>query len=257
MIQSAAIGRGVSWISEALPYFTRNPLGWISGLIVLFLISMVFAIIPLGSLILNIFYPVFIGGYMLGCIAHRQGNSFEFEHIFAGFRAPYFKRLALLGVFYTLATLVAIILLLILAFVMLGGLEFFQNIKQANVEDISTYAQDFILLSLIAAGLFTPMIMAMWFAPAIIVSSEETAISALLLSFNACLRNILPFTLFGIIVFILAILALLMCSVKAAKTGFGNTMKSLLHRVLPAGGATWASQKYTLMIFSTCGSLQK
>ena len=206
-IQSASFGRGYAWIAEALPYFTRNPLGWIASMIILFLITMVVSLIPLGSFVLNIFYPVVVGGFMLGCIAHKEGGSFEFQHIFAGFKEPYFKRLAILGAIYTGATIMAVILLAILAFVMLGGFEFFQQLEQAQVEDISAYVPDFMLLTLIAMALFTPCIMAIWFAPAIVISSEETAVSALLMSFNACVKNTLPFTLFGIVAFILIILA--------------------------------------------------
>ena len=206
-IKSASFGRGYAWIAEALPYFTRNPLGWIASMIILFLISMVVILIPLGSFVLNIFYPVVVGGFMLGCIAHKEGGSFEFQHIFAGFKEPYFKRLAILGAIYTGATIMAVILLAILAFVMLGGFEFLQQFEQAQVEDISAYGPDFLLLTLIAMALFTPCIMAIWFAPAIVISSEETAVSAMLMSFNACLKNSLPFTLFGIVAFILIILA--------------------------------------------------
>ncbi len=206
-IQSASIGRGYSWIAEALPYFTRNPLGWITAIIVFFLISMVIGLIPLGTFVLNIFYPVVIGGFMLGCKAHKEGDLFEFQHIFSGFKEPYFKRLVLLGVIYTIVTLIAIILMAILAFVMLGGFDFFQQLEQAQVEDVLTYTQEFMFLTLIAITLFTPCIMAIWFAPAIVISSEETTVSAMLMSFNACLKNILPFTLYGIVAFILLILA--------------------------------------------------
>ncbi len=206
-IQTTSFGRGYAWIAEAWPYFRRNPLGWIAAMVVFFLISMVVGIIPLGGIVLNIFYPVIVGGFMLGCIAHKEGGSFEFQHMFAGFKEPYFKRLAMLGVFYTIITFTVIILVGVLAFVMLGGFEFFQEIEQASIEDVSAYATDLMLLSLIAITLFTPCIMAIWFAPTIIISSEETPVSAMLLSFNACLKNILPFALYGIVVFILAILA--------------------------------------------------
>ncbi len=49
--------------------------------------------------------------------------------------------------------------------------------------------------------------MAMWFAPIIIISSEKTALSAMLLSFTACLKNILPFILYYIVVSILVFIA--------------------------------------------------
>lgn len=35
-IQSASFSRGGAWITEALPYFTRNPLGWIAAMVVFF-----------------------------------------------------------------------------------------------------------------------------------------------------------------------------------------------------------------------------
>lgn len=188
-VQSTSFGRGYAWIAEAWPYFARNPLGWIGAMVVFFILSMVVGIIPLGGIVLNIFYPVVVGGFMLGCIAHKEGGSFEFQHMFAGFKEPYFKRLAMLGLFYTLLTFAAIILLGVLAFVMLGGFEFFQEIEQAQIEDVSAYATDIMLLTLIGATLFTPCIMAIWFAPTIIISSEEMALSAMLLSFNACLKK--------------------------------------------------------------------
>ena len=207
LIQSANVGRGLAWITEALPYFTRNPLGWIAAMIVLFIISIVLGIIPFGSLVINILYPVVVGGYMLGCAAHQQGDSFEFQHIFAGFQEAYFKRLAMLGVIYLVATILVIILLVILVIVGFGGMEFLQQLEGGQIEDVSSNTTEFMLLILISATLFLPLIMAMWFAPVIIIHSDESSLSAMMLSFNACLKNILPFTLYGLIVFILAILA--------------------------------------------------
>lgn len=205
-IQSTSFSRGLSWITEALPYFTRNPLGWIAAMAVFFLISIVLAVIPLGSFVLNMFYPVIVGGFMLGCIAHKEGGSFEFQHLFAGFKDPYFKRLALAGVFYTIASFVVIVLLCVLVFV-LFGLEVVQKIGQGQIEDITQLAPDLLLFSLIAITLITPCIMAIWFAPVIIITSEETALSAMQMSFNACFKNMGPFTLYGLVLFILAILA--------------------------------------------------
>ena len=208
MIQTVNIGRGVSWITEAWPYFTRNPLGWIAAIIVLFILSIVISFIPFfGSLLVNLCYPVFVGGYMLGCMAHQQGKSFEFQHIFSAFKEPYVIRLILLGGLYLLATFVVVILMLVLSFIMLGGFEIFHQFEHGQVDDIGSYATDFILLLLIFVTLVTPVIMGMWFAPAIIVTSEESVTSAILMSFNACLKNILPFTLYALLVLVLAIVA--------------------------------------------------
>ena len=209
-IQSVSISRGISWVTEALPYFTRNPLGWIAAIVVIFMLSIIISFIPfVGTLALNLLYPVVIGGYMLGCKAHYSGDSFEFQHVFAGFKEPYFVRLIILGAIYTAATIVMLILFMILVFITLGGMEVFHQLEQGQLSDITQYQQSFILLTLVGAVFFLPFIMAMWFAPVIIISSDETPISAMVMSFKACLANILPFTLYGIVVFILAILAAL------------------------------------------------
>ena len=206
-IQANEIGKGVSWITDAFPYFSANPMGWIGSIIVLFIITAVVGIIPLGSLVLNIFFPVITGGYMLGCMSHKEGGTFEFQHMFAGFKEPYFKRLALVGVFYFAASLVVIILMLILAFILIGGFEFFQQLEQGQVEDFSQHTMKFVLITLIGVSLCLPLIMSIWFAPVIIVNRDESATSAMVMSFKACLKNILPLTLYGIVVVILSILA--------------------------------------------------
>ena len=207
VLKSVSIGRGVSWITEAFPYFSRNPLGWIAAIIVFFILSIVFELIPFGFVIVNIFYPVIIGGYMLGCMAHYQGNSFEFQHLFAGFREPYFKRLTLLGVFYLIALLMIVVLTVILIIAILGSMEIFQQIERGQIDDVSAYTEEFLLFLLVLATLILPLIMAMWFAPAIIIQTDKAAHSAMILSFNACMKNILPFTLYGLVVLILAIIA--------------------------------------------------
>ena len=206
-IQAASAGRGLSWITEALSFFTRNPLGWIGAIIIIFIITMFIGLIPFGTFALNIFYPVIVGGYMLGCKAHHQGGSFELQHVFSGFKEPYFTRLVLVGVIYTVASLIALILFGIMAFVTLGGFELFHQLEQGQMGDIAQHQQDFIVLTLVAVALFTPFLMAMWFAPVIIISSDISPMSALILSFKACLTNIIPFTVYGVVVLILLIIA--------------------------------------------------
>jgi hypothetical protein len=88
---------------------------WIAATVVGFLILFGFSLIPFGEVVVYIFSPVFVCGYMLGCVAHKEGGSFEFRHMFEGFKAPYFKRLAMLGVFYTILILTVVILIIFLS----------------------------------------------------------------------------------------------------------------------------------------------
>lgn len=203
----ANIGRGFSWLTEAVSYFTASPLAWIAAIVVLFIISIVVNIIPFGSLLMNVFYPVIVGGYMIGCAAHKNGYKFEFQHIFTGFSEPYFKRLVLVGVINLCATIVIVVLLIILIFTALGGMEFLHQLDLEQYDQIPGHLTEMLMLLLIAAALFLPLVMAMWFAPVIIISSEEDTLSALKLSLNACIKNILPFTVYGLFLFVLSIIA--------------------------------------------------
>jgi uncharacterized membrane protein len=49
--------------------------------------------------------------------------------------------------------------------------------------------------------------MAYWFAPALVAIDGLSALAAMKLSFIGCIRNVLPFLLYGIVMFVLTILA--------------------------------------------------
>jgi uncharacterized membrane protein len=52
-----------------------------------------------------------------------------------------------------------------------------------------------------------PVVMAVWFAAPLIVFHERSAVEAMKESFTGCLKNILPFLLYGVIAMLLGILA--------------------------------------------------
>jgi len=54
-----------------------------------------------------------------------------------------------------------------------------------------------------------PLIMAYWFAPTLVLFHDMKAVDAMRLSFFACLRNFLPFLVYGVISAILLLLAMI------------------------------------------------
>jgi uncharacterized membrane protein len=54
---------------------------------------------------------------------------------------------------------------------------------------------------------YLPLVMAIWFAPALIVLQGTEPWAAMKLSFIGCLRNILPFLIYGVVGIALAIVA--------------------------------------------------
>lgn len=64
-----------------------------------------------------------------------------------------------------------------------------------------------LLAWLIALGLMLPVVMAMWFAPPLAVFNELGVFDALKASFVGCLKNTVPFLIYGLILLGFAVLA--------------------------------------------------
>lgn len=56
-------------------------------------------------------------------------------------------------------------------------------------------------------ALIVPLLMATWYAPALTIINDVPAIQAMKLSFKGCLRNIVPFLIYGLVGIVLAIIA--------------------------------------------------
>ena len=66
-----------------------------------------------------------------------------------------------------------------------------------------------LLAMCMALLLLTPLFMAMWFAPALIVFHKMTVLTAMKESFTGCFKNTLPFLLFGLWLVVLYLIAML------------------------------------------------
>ena len=64
-----------------------------------------------------------------------------------------------------------------------------------------------LLAFLVMMALLLPVFMAMWFAPALTLFHEQGPAEAMKASFFACLKNIVPFLVYSVILFVLAFVA--------------------------------------------------
>jgi uncharacterized membrane protein len=205
--KGVATGRGIGWITDGFGHFKSSPLAWIGAIIVFFILVIVISLIPFLSLLINIFFPVFVGGLMLGCREQDKGGAFRIGHLFAGFSQPYFSRLAILGVFYFIALMILLVLMIIMMFFLLGGTGLIEQIQSGQAEQALSDPKPIVLVSLIGALIAMPLLMAEWFAPALVTFQDISPINAMIKSFMACLVNVMPFFIYGIIGFILFIIA--------------------------------------------------
>lgn len=203
------MGRGAQWISEAFALFRKAPLMWIGLLFLMLIIEAFISLVPVaGQLAANLIWPVFIAGLMAGCAAVDKGEPLTWGHLFKGFKE---KTGPLIGLG---ATYVGLILgILILMFILSGllGLGMLEMMAAHNPSEYvgsgSVNETIILLFVLVMLSLMLPITMAIWFAPALIMLGNSSVFAALKLSFIGCLKNILPYLIYSMALFILAIAA--------------------------------------------------
>jgi hypothetical protein len=199
-IVKAPAAHGLKWLVQGLVLLRRNFFIWV--LFVLMLWGMVFVAsrVPFAGLLLALFTPVFLGGLMMGCRALEKGEELEIAHFFAGFRNNTLN-LITLGGFYLIGN-VAIAGLMY----SIGG----EAIKQIVAGQAQNIDPEILMQALgpaMAALLFgmalsVPLTMAMWFSPLLVVFGNEKPLAALRYSFQACLKNMLPFLVYGLVILV-------------------------------------------------------
>jgi uncharacterized membrane protein len=202
--RGVAPGNGWTWITQGWELFKRQPGMWILIVVALLALSIVAAVIPfIGSLALVVAFPVLTGGIMLGCRALAEGSELEFGHLFAGFRER-FGTLAAVGGLYLAASMVIALVVGIAT-----GASMFAMMSGTAVDPAASAGAmaGMLLAMLVMLALMIPVVMAVWFAAPLIVFHERSAVEAMKESFTGCLKNILPFLLYGVIAMLLGILA--------------------------------------------------
>jgi hypothetical protein len=195
-------GRGWEWIASGFALFKKQPGTWILILIVLVVCSVLLSLVPLvGGLANMLLLQVFMGGVMLGCRALESDEGLEVGHLFAGFKQNT-SDLVVLGVL----ALVAWVIIAIPAVLIMGGGSF-MAMMHGNVGGLIALGLTFVLAMLVVFALSIPLYMALWFAPSLIVFHNLKPVDAMKASFFACLKNLVPFLVYGVILLALSLVA--------------------------------------------------
>ena len=203
---SVPFSHGWRWIAQGFGHFKQNPWSWILAIIVWIIIAVALNFVPIiGGIALTLISAIFTAGFMLGCKAQDEGEDFTINHLFSGFKQNT-GQLLLIGVLYLVGTIVVVLGISMLvggaAFMLMAG-------GDPAMMDESAMAAGMLLPMLIAMLFFIPLIMAYWFAPALVVLNGFSAITAMKMSFMGCLKNILPFLLYGIVAMVFFVIGAL------------------------------------------------
>jgi hypothetical protein len=201
--RSVAAGNGWQWIVDAWAFTGQQRWTFIGVFILYLLVLMAFGLVPfVGAIASALLTPVVNGGLQLGFDAVRRGGPLEVGLLFAGFKRNTGRLIAIGAISFGIWVLVVLILLAVLLVtfgpVLFGG-------GEPSIEDLRALILPALLAVLIAIAVSLPLYMALWFTVPLIVLGDLEVGAAIKASFFACLKNLLPFLVWSVMVLLLAI----------------------------------------------------
>ncbi|SOD40766.1 BPSS1780 family membrane protein [Nitrosovibrio sp. Nv4] len=197
--------QGWQWIVTGFRLFRRIPLVWIILCFTLLLIAATLALIPMaGQFIFTLLSPVFLAGLMMGCKTLEQGGDLEISHLFAGFRSNPAPLITIGGIYLVGQVLILGVFMLVGGDVLMDLLVDGKRVDENELKDVSGHM---LSASLVGLTLSIPLLMAAWFAPLLVIFKGLPPVEAMRQSFFACLKNIIAFQIYAVILVVLTILA--------------------------------------------------
>ena len=208
---------GWRWIAEGMLIFRKNPPQWLLLIAVLFIGSRVLFAIPLIGVIAVLVAPNFLAGLAHGAQALEQGKPLRLGYLASGFlknatQLITIGAISLVGQF-----------LMLMAMLLVGG-DGISTVSKTmaagaatpeTMEAIRTAAPRMMMAMIVGFGVSLPLMMAVWFAPLLVFFDDVKPLPALALSLWACLKNILPLLIYGMVVLVpMVILAPLSLAVR-------------------------------------------
>lgn len=208
--------RGFAWLVEAYAMFKRARLPWLVLLALYYFIMILLTRIPVaGQILLPLLKPVFAVGLLAAAWTQERGGRPALSNLFQGFRAN-LRALIPLGIVFVAGIVAAVFLTSLFD----GGV-FFDLLSSgagsapvaeggaADKPAVDTRSMEALIASgrlqtsmLILLVLALPTILALWFAPALVVFQDAGPAAALGASLRAALANWRP-----LLVYALAVLA--------------------------------------------------
>ena len=188
--------RGIFWLRQAYAMFRAAPLRWLSLIVAYYLIVLCTGLGPwpaLGTLATWILKPVFAVGFLAAAWGQERGGKPAFADLFRGFRSNLWALLPLGLVFFAGMTLA------VAATAVIDGgalIAWGSGGEEPSEELLASGRMQLALLFGFACAL--PTLLALWFAPALVVFHDAGALTALGTSLRAALANWRPVALFGV-----------------------------------------------------------
>ncbi|GAB1234454.1 BPSS1780 family membrane protein [Ferrigenium sp. UT5] len=207
-IRKLKAARGWLWIRHAYQLLLRNPLLGISGALASTLAVFAVLLLPLlGPLLAIALLPIMLAGYMRLCRALEENEPADLSLLLAGFR-QHTRSLITLGAMLMLGMFFISTLM-----VFVGGAGFASVMEQVHgaqdmqvlVEALNNADSQVALALLLGFSLLLVLVVAWQYAPILVFFSGISPWLALQASFLGTLRNIIPYTVYSLIMQLVAV----------------------------------------------------
>ena len=238
--RKVAASQGFQWVAAGFRLYRKNPLLLSAAFGVLFGVVMALGLIPVvGGSLSELASPLMVAGFMAAYRALDEGRELELPNFFAGVQGPAIPLMAT-GAVQLLGTLLIGQVMLGMGFDPQALMTAAQTQKDpAEMQVILNQAMPAMLTGLV---LFTPLIMATWFAPALILFGGARTATALGVSLKAVAQNwaamLVNGLTLGLLLFLAALVPMLLGLLVAMPILFGS-----LYASYQAIFAVWAEDQ--------------
>lgn len=206
--------RGFGWLREALAMVVAARGPWVRLMLLYYLVMLAVEILPfIGGLLVPVLKPVFAVGFLAAAWAQERGERPTARLLFQGFRANLVVLLTL-GVLFRIGLEVAG-----RATMLFDNGQLFDVLAQRTpIEDEGATVGALQRGMFFAALCTLPVLLALWYAPGLVVFHGCGPLRAIRLSLQACAANWRPMLVYGLVVL-----------------GYGVMLPSLVVTVLAIG----------------------
>jgi uncharacterized membrane protein len=202
--------RGFDWLRQSYALFRRARLPWLLLILCYYVVLVAIKLVPfVGGLAAIIMKPVFAVGFLAAAWNQERGVQPSPRHLFQGFRSNLWALIPLGVVLF-----LGISLAFIATSVIDGGrlVQIFLDPAPADLDQeaaakrlAETLAEPRVQIGMLFGALCAlPTILALWWAPALVVFQDVGVPTALRTSLRAALANWRPLLRYGISVFFFA-----------------------------------------------------
>jgi len=189
--------RGFAWLREAATMLAAHRVRWLSLLLAYYAIQFLVSVVPVvGPLAMMVGRPVFTVGFLAAAWTQQRGGVPQIAHLFRGFRTN-LRALIPIGIVLVAGTLFAIF-----ATALVDGGALLDAITAGARPDEAFVASGRVEAAMLFGILCAlPTLLAVWFAPALVVFQDCSARQALATSLRASLANWRPLVVYGLLLF--------------------------------------------------------